>query len=87
MVASELGFRQMLPRKRDSIMEDQLVYTAEPQTNGAKLDVPQIDFSLSRSASPSFEAMSSRIDTAGIPKDVELTDELQLTPMGARVAC
>jgi glucosamine-6-phosphate deaminase len=78
MVASELGFRQMLPRKRDSLVEDQII---QPEANKLSLAVPQQD--ISRSASPLLEAMSARI-TQDV--SVEPMDELQLSPMSARVA-
>ncbi|KAF1842492.1 glucosamine-6-phosphate deaminase [Cucurbitaria berberidis CBS 394.84] len=59
MVANELGFRQKLPRKRDSLVELGTLPPPEPQTNGIKLTVPQVD--LSRSASPVLEPMSARL--------------------------
>lgn len=83
MVANDLGLRQTLPKKRDSLVEEQILLAPTPQVNGFKLDVPQL--SASRSASPMLEAMGLRIsaDTAKIP---EPSDELQFSPMSARVA-
>ncbi|KAF2262616.1 hypothetical protein CC78DRAFT_534657 [Lojkania enalia] len=85
MVANELGFRQMLPRKRDSMVEDQIPLAPVPQSNGVKLAVPQQD--VSRSASPVLEAMGSRIsdEVPRITEPIESIDEPQLSPMSARV--
>lgn len=86
MVANELGFRQTLPQKRDSVVEEDILLAPKPQTNGIKLDVPQID--ISRSASPVLEPMSARIsdDDARMLKSVESSEEPQLSRMSARVA-
>lgn len=88
-VATEQGFRQMLPRikKRDSVHEDDETLPAPtPQRNGLKLAVPTQD--ISRSASPALEPMSARIsdEDASIFRAVDLNSELQFAPMSARVA-
>lgn len=59
MVATELGFRQKLPRKRDSLTDEGTLFPARNQANGLSLTVPQQD--ISRSTSPSFEPMSARL--------------------------
>ena len=60
MAATELGFRQKLPRKRDSLIDaGSLLAPARNQANGISLTVPQQD--MSRSASPVFEPMSARL--------------------------
>jgi len=83
-VANELGFRQMLPRKRDSLAEDQ-INVAAFRDNGPKLAVPQID--ISRSASPLLEPMSARIsDEEASFQAIDSLNEPQLTRMSARVA-
>lgn len=75
----------MLPKKRDSVIEDQILL-APSQTTGANLDVPQLN--LSRSASPLLEAMSARISDNASPnyKSADPVDDPQLLPMSARVA-
>lgn len=85
MVANELGFRQMLPQKRDSVVEDQIVFPTKPQANGMNLGLPQID--ISRSASPVLEPMSARItdDAANMVKAVGASEDPQLLRMSARV--
>ena len=87
MVANELGFpqRMPLPRKRDSVHDDEELLAPKPQTTGSHLDVPQID--LSRSASPILEAMSARIvdDSASMAKAAEAPEEPQIVRMSARV--
>lgn len=61
MVATELGFRQKLPRKRDSLIDEgALPVPARNHADGIRLTVPQ--YNISRSASPVFEPMSSRLD-------------------------
>ncbi|ORY14818.1 hypothetical protein BCR34DRAFT_585573 [Clohesyomyces aquaticus] len=81
-VAEESGFRQMFPKKRDSLVEDQILLTPTPQANGAKLDVPKID--ISRSSSPVLEAMSSRISDS--QNTLDANDDPQLLSMSARVS-
>ncbi|KAK7192673.1 glucosamine-6-phosphate isomerase [Paraphaeosphaeria sporulosa] len=88
-VATEQGFRQMLPRikKRDSVHEtDGLLPAPQPQRNGLTLAVPPQD--ISRSASPALEPMSARISDseASALRAVDLNSELQFAPMSARVA-
>lgn len=82
-VATELGFRQMLPRKRDSVVEDEVNVSAF-RANGSKLAMPQID--VSRAASPLLEPMSARLsdDEANV-QAMEALGEPQLTSMHARV--
>ncbi|RYN40416.1 hypothetical protein AA0113_g360 [Alternaria arborescens] len=89
MVGDELGMRQKLPRKRDSLV-DEGTLLAPDQENGIRLTVPQLD--LSRSASPVLEPMSARINdeeaSALRPVDVDM-DEVADQPsvrMSARVA-
>ena len=60
MVATELGFRQKLPRKRDSLVDEGALLVPQYQAAGISLTVPQQE--ISRSASPVFEPMSARID-------------------------
>ena len=85
-VASELGFRQMLPRKRDSFIEAQ--NTAPfTENNSLKLAVPPQD--VSRSVSPVLGPMSARIsDEDANAQNLQALDALaepQLMPMSARV--
>ncbi|KAF2645077.1 glucosamine-6-phosphate deaminase [Massarina eburnea CBS 473.64] len=83
-VSSDLGFRQMLPRKRDSFVEDQIV-APFLQNSSLKLAIPQQD--LSRAVSPVLGPMSARIsDEEANMQAVDLLAEPQLTPMSARVA-
>ena len=89
MVATELGFRQMLPRKRDSLVHEGPLLApeskAKPQTNGVKLTVPRLD--ISRSASPVLEPMSARLADGEI-KTFRSMDDLEDSPttrMSARV--
>ncbi|KAF1999987.1 glucosamine-6-phosphate deaminase [Amniculicola lignicola CBS 123094] len=83
-VANELGFRQRMPKKRDSVVEDDLV-VRDPNTNAVRLAVPQLD--ISRSASPILEPMSARIsdDAARVLRSLELSEEPQLLNMSTRV--
>jgi glucosamine-6-phosphate deaminase len=88
MVANELGFRQKLPRKRDSVLDEGTLQAnvAASQTNG--LTVPQFD--LSRSASPILEPMSARLtdDDASTlrPMEMDAVADQPSVRMGARVA-
>lgn len=90
MVANELGFRQKLPRKRDSLIDEGTLLAPESQTSsqahGIKLTVPQ--FNISRSASPVLEPMSARLSDQEVqtlwPMD-ELEDQPSIR-MSARVA-
>jgi glucosamine-6-phosphate deaminase len=70
--------------KRDSVLEDDIV-APNPQTNGAKLNVPTLD--ISRSASPLLEAMSARISENAVVdlKALDANDDPQLLRMSARV--
>lgn len=83
MVATELGFRQKLPRKRDSLVD---LLAPEPQTNGIKLTVPPLDGL--RSASPLLEPMSARLsdEEAKILRPMDELEDSPSTRMGARVA-
>jgi len=88
MVASERGFQQKLPRKRDSLIEDQVLLAPTPQA-GSQLQVPKID--VSRSASPVLEPMSARIaaddyDVTSTPFSMEPVEDPLFGRMGARVA-
>jgi glucosamine-6-phosphate deaminase len=74
----------MLPKKRDSVVEDQ-INVAAFRDNGSMLTVPHID--ISRSASPLLEPMSARIsDEEASLQAIESLSEPQLMPMSARVA-
>lgn len=90
MVATELGFRQKLPRKRDSLIDEGalLVPPARNQTNGISLTVPPPD--ISRTASPVFEPMSARLDDEDAEaKAMQSWDAVEDQPsvrMSARVA-
>jgi glucosamine-6-phosphate deaminase len=80
MVANELGFRQTLPQKRDSVIEDQII------DNKSMLEVPQ--FSISRSASPILEAMSARLTSpaTGVHQAMDSLEDPPLLRMGARIS-
>jgi glucosamine-6-phosphate deaminase len=88
MVATELGFRQKLPRKRDSLVDEGALLVPQYQTTGISLTVPQQD--ISRSASPVFEPMSARIDDEDTEAKASQTwDAVEDQPsvrMSARVA-
>ena len=89
MVATELGFHQKLPRKRDSLIdEDALLIPARDQANGFSLTVPQQD--ISRSASPVFEPMSARLDEedaeAKVMQSWDAVEDQPSVRMSARVA-
>ena len=85
-VANELGFRQMLPRKRDSVVEDEINVPAF-RTNGSKLALPQIDVTRSATASPLLGPMSARIsEEEASDQAMDALGEPQLTAMSARVA-
>lgn len=85
MVANELGFQQMLPRKRDSVVETSH-FAPKSYTNGVTLGVPEL--SVSRSASPVLDAMGSRISKNGVDKSDKSDDpdEVPLLPMSARLS-
>lgn len=84
MVANELGFRQKLPRKRDSLVDEGTLLVPESQTR-VNLTVPQ--FSISRSASPVLGPMSARLSDAEV-KVLRPMSEMEDQPsirMSARV--
>jgi glucosamine-6-phosphate deaminase len=85
-VGNELGMRQKLPRKRDSLV-DEGTLLAPDQRNGIRLTVPQFD--LSRSASPVLEPMSARITdeeaSALRPMDLDKVADQPSVRMSARV--
>jgi glucosamine-6-phosphate deaminase len=85
MVGDELGFRQKLPRKRDSLI-DEVVTTPAPRPN-IQLTVPQFD--VSRSASPVLEPMSARLtdEEARTLIPMEALEDSPTTCMSARVVC
>lgn len=87
MVGDELGFRQKLPRKRDSLIDAVTTPTPKPQTNGIRLAVPQFD--VSRSASPVLEPMSARLtdEEARTFISMEALEDSPTTCMSARVVC
>jgi glucosamine-6-phosphate deaminase len=87
MVGNELGFRQKLPRKRDSLVDEVAAPTPRSQTNGIKLTVPQFD--VSRSASPVLEPMSARLtdEEAKTLISLEALEDSPTTSMSARLVC
>jgi len=86
MVGRELGFRQKLPRKRDSLVDEVAMLAPTPQTNGIKLAVPQLD--VSRSASPVLEPMSARLsgEEARTLLSMDALEDSPTTRMSARIA-
>jgi glucosamine-6-phosphate deaminase len=91
MVANELGFRQKLPRKRDSLLDEGTLLAtnaAATQENGIRLTVPQFD--LSRSTSPVLEPMSARLTDEEAktlrPMEMDAVADQSSVRMGARVA-
>jgi glucosamine-6-phosphate deaminase len=95
-VATTVGMRQKLPRKRDSLLDDTMttsttnavsMLSPQPrQPNGLSLAVPQID--VSRSASPVLEPMSARLadDEATLLQSWDAVADQPSVRMGARVA-
>jgi glucosamine-6-phosphate deaminase len=85
MVGRELGFRQKLPRKRDSLVDDVAMLAPKSQTNGIKLSVPQLDVSCS--SSPVLEPMSARLsnEEAKILPSMDALEDSPTTRMSARV--
>jgi glucosamine-6-phosphate deaminase len=85
MVGKELGFRQKLPRKRDSLLDDVVMLAPTPQTNSIKLTVSQLD--VSRSASPVLEPMSARLSGKEARTFLSMDDleDSPTTRMGARL--
>ena len=87
MVGNELGMRQKLPRKRDSLVDESTLLAPESQNSGIRLAVPQFD--VSRSPSPVLEPMSARLsdDEVSALRPMEM-DEIADQPsvrMSARV--
>jgi glucosamine-6-phosphate deaminase len=84
-VGNELGFRQKLPRKRDSVVDEGMTIAPQPQTDAIRLTVPQFD--ISRSASPVLEPMSARLsnEEAGTLLSMEALEDSPTTRMSARV--
>jgi glucosamine-6-phosphate deaminase len=84
-VGNELGFRQKLPRKRDSLIDDVTAPVSPPQTHGIKLTVPQFD--VSRSASPVLEPMSARLSDEDVKTllPMDALEDSPTTRMSARV--
>ncbi|KAF2828364.1 glucosamine-6-phosphate isomerase [Ophiobolus disseminans] len=87
MVGDELGFRQKLPRKRDSLIDEVNTQAPKPKANGIRLTVPQ--FNVSRSASPVLEPMSARLtdDEARTLISVDALEDSPTSCMSARVVC
>lgn len=91
-VATELGLRQKLPQKRDSLIDQDAllmsVHGSKTQADGINLTVPQQD--VSRSASPVLEPMSARLsDEDAKAKMMRSWDAVEDQPsvrMSARVA-
>jgi glucosamine-6-phosphate deaminase len=95
-VATAVGMRQKLPRKRDSLLDDTMatstanavsMLSPQPrQANALSLAVPQID--VSRSASPVLEPMSARLadDEATLLQPWDAVADQPSVRMGARVA-
>jgi glucosamine-6-phosphate deaminase len=93
MVATELGFLQKMPRKRDSVVDEGTLlsipsFVPKNQTSGVSLTVPQQD--ISRSASPVLEPMSARLsDQDAKAKTMQSWDAVEDQPsvrMSTRVA-
>jgi glucosamine-6-phosphate deaminase len=84
-VGNELGFRQKLPRKRDSLVDEAFISVSSTQTNALKLTVPHID--ISRSASPVLEPMSARLSYEEIKTfmPMDALEDSPTTRMSARV--
>jgi glucosamine-6-phosphate deaminase len=85
-VGNELGFRQKLPRKRDSLISEVTPPMSPAPTSGLKLTVPQFD--VSRSASPVLEPMSARLSDEDVVKTLlpmEALEDSPTTRMSARV--
>ncbi|KAL6152205.1 Glucosamine-6-phosphate isomerase (Glucosamine-6-phosphate deaminase) (GNPDA) (GlcN6P deaminase) [Exserohilum turcicum] len=89
-VGSELGMRQKLPRKRDSLVDEGPLLVPEAQVHGISLAVPQFD--LSPSPSPVLEPMNARLSGHDEPTPAPLRsiglDEVADQPsvrMSARV--
>ncbi|KAI8936875.1 Glucosamine-6-phosphate isomerase 1 [Plenodomus lindquistii] len=86
MVANELGFRQKLPRKRDSLVDEGTLLVPElSQSCGIKLAVPQFD--ISRSTSPLLEPMSARLadEEAKVMRPMDELEDQPSIRMSARV--
>jgi glucosamine-6-phosphate deaminase len=85
MVGNELGFRQKLPRKRDSLVDEGTTPVSHAQPNGIKLMVPQFD--ISRSASPVLEPMSARLSDEEVKTflPMDALEDSPTTRMSARV--
>jgi glucosamine-6-phosphate deaminase len=96
-VATDVGMLQKMPRKRDSLVEDNISPTSlsmpvpmlapKPDlSNGLSLAVPLRD--VSRSASPVLEPMSARLadDEAALLQSWDAVEDQPSVRMGARVA-
>lgn len=87
MVGNELGMRQKLPRKRDSLVDEGTLLAPEAQNIGIRLAVPQFD--ISRSASPVLEPMSARLSDEEVralrPMEMDEIADQPSVRMSARV--
>lgn len=87
MVANELGFRQKLPRKRDSLVDDgSTLLVPISETGRGTLTVPHLD--VSRSTSPVLGPMSARLSDQEAAKLLVPMSEVEDQPsirMSARV--
>ena len=87
MVGNELGMRQKLPRKRDSLVDEGTLLASESQNSGIRLTVPQFD--VSRSASPVLEPMSARLSDEEVsalrPMEMDEIADQPSVRMSARV--
>lgn len=91
MVANEQGFQQSMPKKRDSLLDEDTLLAPEFQVNGIQdngitLTVPQFD--ISRSASPNLEPMSARLteqEEAKIQRPMHELEDFPTIRMSARV--
>jgi glucosamine-6-phosphate deaminase len=85
MVGNELGFRQKLPRKRDSLVDEGTMFLTPPQPSDIKITVPQSD--ISRSASPLLEPMSARLsdDEVKTLLPMDVLEDSPTTSMSSRV--
>jgi glucosamine-6-phosphate deaminase len=87
-VGNEVGMRQKLPKKRDSLVDEGTLLAPEAQANGIRLTVPQFD--VSRSPSPVLEPMSARLSDSDEacalrPMDMDEIADQPSVRMGARV--
>jgi glucosamine-6-phosphate deaminase len=85
-VGNELGFRQKLPYKRDSVVDGGNSPLSTTRRTALKLSVGQLD--MSRSASPLLEPMSARLsdEEARTLLPMDVLEDSPTTRMSARVS-